>query len=77
MYYKGEGVTEDCVEAYKWAFIAGMNGIDVEGLKHALFPEMTPAQIDEGQRRAKEFIDKKEKEKTDGTELGDRRGFDN
>jgi hypothetical protein len=40
-----------------------MNGWDVTGLKHELFVEMTPAQIDEGQKRAKEFISKKEKEK--------------
>jgi uncharacterized protein len=62
MYYKGQGAAKDYVEAYKWAFIAGLNGRDVAGLKHALFAEMTPAQIDEGQKRANEFIAKKEKE---------------
>jgi hypothetical protein len=67
MYYKSEGVPQDYVEAYKWVFIAGLNGMDVTTFKRTLFAKMTPAQIDEAQKRAKEFIAKKEKANDSGS----------
>ncbi len=61
MYYEGEGVIKDYVEAYKWALIAGMNGADVAEIKQLLATKMTPVQIAEAQKRAKDFVEEKEK----------------
>ncbi len=63
IYYEGKGVIEDYVEAYKWTLLAGMNGKDVATLKQLLAAKMSPIQIAEAQKLAKEFVAKKEKEK--------------
>jgi hypothetical protein len=63
MYGDGKGVIEDYVEAYKWTLLAGMNGEDVAKNKRIIAAKMTPAQIAEAQKLAKEFVAKQEKEK--------------
>ena len=56
MYAYGQGVLEDYVEAYKWSILAAMNGAEkAPRFKQMLRERMTPAQVEEGQRRAKEF----------------------
>ena len=62
MYYKGQGVIEDYIEAYKWALLGGMNGENVDALKQALTAKMTPSQIIEARKLAKEFVETQEKE---------------
>jgi hypothetical protein len=71
-YANGQGVVEDYVEAYKWALLAGMNGIDVSEFKSWLKYRMTADQIAEAQNLAKEFVDRKEKEKANGTTSADK-----
>jgi len=66
-YASGQGVIEDYVEAYKWVLLAGMNGMDVTQNKNWLRDHMTAEQIAEGQRLAKEFVDCKEQEQTNGS----------
>ncbi|MCX6895340.1 MAG: tetratricopeptide repeat protein, partial [Verrucomicrobia bacterium] len=55
----GKGVTKDPVEAAKWFSLAAQhgdnNGADVRA---GLLKEMTPAQIAEAEKRAKEFTAK-------------------
>jgi hypothetical protein len=62
MYYKGEGVLEDYVEAYKWALLAAMDKADAADvlLKEILRKKMTPSQIEDAQREAKEFLAQQE-----------------
>jgi len=56
LYSKGRGVPEDYAEAYKWAILAATNGAkNGQVWKELLKDDMTPTQIEEGQRRAKEF----------------------
>jgi TPR repeat protein len=56
MYAMGRGVLEDYVEAYKWSILAATNGAEkAPRLKQMLREKMTPVQVEEGQRRAKEF----------------------
>ena len=58
---KGEGVPKDLVEAYKWAVVASNlpdtnNGnATMRAIEHSL----TPDQVAEAQRRAKEFVPKR------------------
>ena len=55
-YYTGEGVAKDLAEAYKWWLLAAKQGD--ENAKKAmtmLENKMTPEQIAEGQKRAREF----------------------
>jgi TPR repeat protein len=60
-YAKGEGVTQDLVEAYKWAAMASdqpgpaNGGITTSDLES----QLTPDQLAEAQRRAKEFVPKR------------------
>lgn len=63
MYGKGQGVIEDYVEGYKWILLAGMNGLYASESKEWLQYRMTAEQISEAQRLAKEFVDRKKKEK--------------
>lgn len=60
MYYKGEGIIQDHVEAYKWANLATMKIEQCRGLRDTIKKEMTPEQIAEGQKRAREFYDKQQ-----------------
>lgn len=59
MYKNGEGVVEDYVEAYKWILLAGMNGLDVSIQKMDLQEKLSPSGIEEAQKRAREFVEKK------------------
>jgi TPR repeat protein/tRNA A-37 threonylcarbamoyl transferase component Bud32 len=60
-YAKGEGVTQDLVETYKWAAVASdqpgpaNGGITTSDLES----QLTPDQLAEAQRRAKEFVPKR------------------
>jgi TPR repeat protein len=67
MYYDGKGVIEDYVEAYKWALLAGMNGEDVTKIKQDLTTKMTPEQIAEAQKLAKDFAAKKQNANNNST----------
>ena len=58
MYSSGEGVIEDYIEAYKWYLLAGMNGEEVADVKRTLQDKMTPEQIAQAQKLAKEFVEK-------------------
>lgn len=60
MYYRGQGIIEDYIEAYKWILIAGMNGEDISDFKKHLKGLMTSSQIAEAQRLAKEYMKKQE-----------------
>ena len=55
-YYNGEGVAKDYVEAYKWLLLAARQG-DEDAKKNltALESKLTPEQIADGQKRAREF----------------------
>ena len=61
-YYNGQGVKIDKVYAHMWASIASSNGFDnSKGLLETLNKEMTPSQIEEAQRLARECVKKKYK----------------
>jgi uncharacterized protein len=52
-YHNGDGVPQNYVEAYKWANLAVAMGLDdARELRDALTQQMTPSQIEEGQRLA-------------------------
>jgi TPR repeat protein len=52
-YDLGEGVPQNYVEAYKWANLANAAGMDgAKELRDALAQQMTPSQIEDGQRLA-------------------------
>ena len=55
-YYNGDGVAKDPVEAYQWLLLAARQG-DEDAKKNIteLDSKLTPEQIAEGQRRAREF----------------------
>ena len=55
-YYNGDGVSKDQVEAYKWLLLAARQG-DEHAKKNmtVLESKLTPEQIAEGQKRAREF----------------------
>ena len=60
MYYKGEGVPQDYVEAHKWrnlatSRVAGDTQRQYARSRDATAREMTPAQIAEAQRLAREW----------------------
>jgi TPR repeat protein len=69
MYHEGTGVLEDYVEAYKWAILT-VNGTDADSqadaghLRDVLRQQMTPTQIEEAQRRAKDFLNQRERNST-------------
>lgn len=55
-YSNGEGVTKDYVEAYKWRLLAvGQGDENAKQAMTTLEKKMTPEQIAEGQKRAREF----------------------
>ena len=55
-YYKGEGVLEDIVEAYKWFLLAGFYGTaQASDMRGRLVAKMTPEQIIEAQERVKQW----------------------
>jgi TPR repeat protein len=67
IHYNGDGVPQDYTEAYKWVLLAQMNGEDVSKLKQDLTAKMTPVQIAEAQKLAKEFGAKNNNAKNGGT----------
>ncbi len=56
MYFKGEGVPQDYVESYKWALLAADQGMEpaIQALS-MLADVLTPAQIEEAKRLAREW----------------------
>ncbi|MEQ8283176.1 MAG: hypothetical protein RIC04_09595 [Parvibaculum sp.] len=57
MYSTGRGVDVDLVTAHKWFNLAAMQGSDAARMCRAeLTVEMTPAQIAEAQRQAREWL---------------------
>jgi TPR repeat protein len=61
-YEIGEGVPKDSVEAYKWYNLAAAQGYEkaAKGRSYLEKLDMTPEQIAEGQRLAREFVPRKE-----------------
>ena len=58
MYYTGNGLPKDFVLAYKWVIIAEAGGNEIAGrVRDSIAPELTPAQIAEAQRMAREWIE--------------------
>jgi TPR repeat protein len=56
LYAHGRGVPQDYVQAHKWYNLAGANGDkDASEIRYLLAKQMTPAQIDEAQRLAREW----------------------
>ena len=59
MYSNGHGVTQNIVQAHKWYSLAGANGhTKAAAYRDTLAKQMTPAQIDEAQRLAREWKSK-------------------
>jgi TPR repeat protein len=60
MYLSGRGVIKDHIEAYKWYVLAAMQSDEfaqfAQELKEHLDQTMALDQIEEGQRRAREFL---------------------
>ena len=62
MYYTGEGVTQDNVDAYMWYNIAASNGDkEASRTRDIIAKRMTPADISAAQKLAEECIRKKYK----------------
>ncbi len=60
-YVRGEGVTKDYIEAYKWCNLAASQGdVQVKKLLSSIEPIMTREQIAEGQRLSAAFVPRKE-----------------
>ena len=60
MYYNGKGVQQDYVEAHKWTNLAAVQGFKGAGkVRDAMARRMTPDQIAEAQRLAREWKPKK------------------
>lgn len=56
-YSTGQGVTVDYVAAHKWFNLAAMKGIDeARGWRAQISREMSPPQIAEAQRQAREWL---------------------
>ncbi len=56
MYYRGYGVTKDDVLAHMWVNLAAVRGLETaRTLRDRLAEKMTPAQLDEAQRLAREW----------------------
>ena len=59
MYAYGEGIPKDYVYAYMWGHIAAMNGSELGGkLRDDFEKQMTPAQISEAEKLARECVAK-------------------
>ena len=58
MYYAGQGVTQNYIQAYKWFYIAGNKGYEKGRTNRAIVEKlMTPAQIAEAQKLAREWME--------------------
>ena len=61
-YFKGEGVVQDFVRAHMWCNLGGSNGsINGSKSRDLIAKRMTPAQIAEAQKLARECVRKKYK----------------
>ena len=59
-YRKGEGVTKDDVQGYMWFLLAGVQGTELAKKNIEIIKNMmTPEQIAEGQKLAREFKPRK------------------
>ncbi len=54
-YAYGEGVPQDLVQAYMWYNLAAVNSPSAGALRDALAKQMTPSQIEEAERLAREL----------------------
>jgi TPR repeat protein len=56
-YAHGPGVAEDWVEAYKWLLLAARQGVEAPKEHMTLLESklLTPEQVAQGQKRAREF----------------------
>ena len=62
LYYLGNGVKEDIVYAHMWINLASLNGFEMaEEINELLTEIMTPSQIQEAQKLARECVKKKYK----------------
>ena len=62
MYEDGQGVPQDFVLSHMWFNLAGSNELKIAvASRKILETEMTPAQIAEAQRLAREWIEKHQK----------------
>ena len=62
MYGKGEGVPQDYVAAHKWFNLSAEHGHQTASKSRRIFAElMTPAQIAEAERLAREWTEKHRK----------------
>ena len=62
LYYKGQGVPQEYVKAAMWLDLAARQGEQSAArLRDYAFSEMTPDQIDEAQRLAREWLEKHQK----------------
>ena len=59
MYYEGDGVPRDLVQAYAWVNIAAVHGDrDVKDLREQVSAKITLEQITEGQKLSTEYWEK-------------------
>ena len=60
LYARGESVSQDYAEAYKWIELAATAGLD-EAItqRDVIINVITPEQIAEGERRAKEWLEQR------------------
>jgi TPR repeat protein len=57
MYHRGDGVPQDYVQAHMWANLAAAQGNeDARGARDVIAFMMTPSQIEEAQRLAREWL---------------------
>jgi TPR repeat protein len=57
MYRRGDGVPQDYVQAHMWANLAAAQGNeDARGARDVIAFMMTPSQIEEAQRLAREWL---------------------
>jgi TPR repeat protein len=72
-YGQGEGVPQNFVEAYKWTNLAATQNLETaKQLRETLVQQMTPSQIEEGQRQS--LIEASKIRKPTNRALQDRRG---
>ncbi|MCZ6564735.1 MAG: sel1 repeat family protein, partial [Gammaproteobacteria bacterium] len=58
MYGKGKGVPQDYVLAYMWINLAAAQNSTFEEIRNIIEKEMTPSQLEKGQRLSRECLRK-------------------
>ena len=59
MYFEGLGITQDYVQAYMWLNISGANrNEETRKLRDAIEEQLTPTQIAEAQKLAREWMER-------------------